>query len=194
MISLSWNKMAVKHKLSLVTVGMIAANWLVYSSLLLPQWDSIDQLTTRFYTERQQVKIIEDFLLIHPNPEQYILELDQKLMQIDRILPDNPESSSFLVQVEELSKECGIQLNYLKPTKIMNKDGYREYEIELSLIGGFIESMQFINKVENKSRFTNVTMIVMLPNKNSLETKLSAKIYSFGVPFLTNKNSKTTDK
>mgnify|MGYP000282310304 CR=1 FL=1 len=50
MISLSWNKMAVKHKLSLVTVGMIAANWLVYSSLLLPQWDSIDQLTTQFYT------------------------------------------------------------------------------------------------------------------------------------------------
>ncbi len=189
MISFSWNKMLVKYKLSLVTVSMIAVTWLVYLSLLLPQWDRIDQLTTQFDKEYQQVKVIEDFLLIHPNPEQYILELDQKLMQIDRILPDNPESSSFIVQVEELSKECGIQLNYLKPTKIMNKDGYREYEIELSLIGGFIESMQFIKKIEYKSRFTNVITIVMLPNKNSLETKLSVKIYSFGTPFLTNKNS-----
>ena len=178
MISFSWKKMAIKYQLSLVTMCIIAVTWLVYFSVLLPQWDRIDQLTTQFYKEQQQVKVIEDFLFIHPNPEKYILELDQKLMQLGRILPDNPESSSFIMQIEELSKKCDVQLNYLKPTKITNKDGYREYEIELSLIGGFIESMQFIHKFENKSRFTNVSTIVMLPNKNSLETRISVKIYS----------------
>ncbi|SFL40134.1 type IV pilus inner membrane component PilO [Pelosinus propionicus] len=193
MISLSWSKMVIKYKLSLVIMGMIAATWLVYSSLLLPQRDSIDQLTMQLYTERQQVKFIEEFLLIHPNPEQYMLELDKNLMQINRILPDDPESSSFVMQVEELSKECSMELNYLKPTKIMNKDGYREYEVEISLIGGFIESMQFIKKIENNSRFTNVIMVTMLPSKNRLETKLLVKIYSYGLPYLANKNSGITD-
>lgn len=193
MISLSWSKMVIKYKLSLVIMGMIAATWLVYSSLLLPQRDSIDQLTMQLYTERQQVKFIEEFLLIHPNPEQYVLELDKNLMQINRILPDDPESSSFVMQVEELSKEWSMELNYLKPTKIMNKDGYREYEVEISLIGGFIESMQFIKKLENNSRFTNVIMVTMLPSKNRLETKLLVKIYSYGLPYLANKNSGITD-
>lgn len=189
----SWDKMPIKHKLSVAIITMIAITWFVYSFLLQPQRDQINQLTAQHHTERQQVKVIEDFLLVHPNPEQYIVELDKKLLHIDTILPDNPEISTFLLQVEELSRECGLQLNYLKPIKTNNKEGYREYEIEISLIGGFMQSMDFFNKFENQSRFTNVTAIAMLTNKDRLETKISAKIYCFGIPVAATTN-KITDK
>lgn len=194
MTSFSWDKMPIKHKLSVAIITMIATTWFVYSFILQPQRDQINQLTAQHHTERQQVKVIEDFLLVHPIPEQYIVELDKKLLHIDTMLPDNPEISTFLLQVEELSRECGLQLNYLKPIKTTNKEGYREYEIEISLIGGFMQSMNFLNKFENQSRFTNVTTIAMLTNKDRLETKISAKIYSFGIPVAANTNNKITDK
>lgn len=193
MTSFSWDKMRIKYKLSLAIITMIATTWFFYSFLLQPQRDQIDQLTAQYHTERQQVKVIEDFLLVHPNPEQYIVELDKKLLYVDTMLPDNPEISTFLLQVEELSRECGLQLNYLKPIKTTNKESYREYEIEISLIGSFIQSMNFLNKFENKSRFTNVTTIAMLTNKDRLETKISVKIYSFGIPVAASTNNKTTE-
>jgi hypothetical protein len=127
------------------------------------------------------VKIIEDFLLVHPNPEQYIAELDKKLLHIDTMLPDNPEISTFLVQTEQLARECGLQFNYLKPLKIINKESHREYEMEISLIGNFNQAI-------------NVVIISMQANKDRLETKISAKIYSFGIPVADNNNNRTTDK
>jgi len=132
--------------------------------------------------EQQQVKVIETFVQGHPNPEQHLLELDSKITQVDRMLPDNPEISSFLAEVEQLSRECGVQLGYLKLGKTVNKEGYREIEVEISLNGKFPQIMKFLSKTENGTRFISVTNIGMQLGKNSLESKLSAKIYSYGVP------------
>ncbi|MDF2634698.1 MAG: Pilus assembly protein PilO [Pelosinus sp.] len=194
MTSFSWDKMPIKHKLYIYIISLTVTTWLVFSFFLQPQKDQLAQLTAQYHTERQQVKIIEDFLQVHPHPEKYIVELDKKILYIDAMLPDHPEISTFLLQVEQLSRECGLQLNYLKPINTTNKEGYREYEIEISVMGSFIQSMNFLNQFENKSRFTNVTTIAMLANKDKLETKLSAKIYSFGVPSAVSTNNKTTDK
>lgn len=194
MTSFSWDKMRIKHKLSLAIITIIATSWFVYLLLFQPQIDQIEQLRTQYHIERQQVKIIEDFLLVHPNPEQYIVELDKKLLHIDTMLPDNPEISTFLVHTEQLARECGLQLNYLKPLKIINKESHREYEMEISLIGNFNQAMNFLNKFEKKSRFVNVIIISMQANKDRLETKLSAKIYSFGLPITVNTNNNTMDK
>jgi Tfp pilus assembly protein PilO len=192
MASFSWNKTPIKHKFFLFIISIVVISWAIYSFLLLPQWGEIDQLTAQYITERQQIQVIEDFLLVHPNPEQHVVELDNKLLYVNTMLPDNPEISSFLTQVEQLSRECGVQLGYIKPTKVTNKEDYREYEIEISLNGTFIQSMDFLNKFENNSRFTNVTTIAMLVEKSGLESKISAKVYSYGIPTAAI-NSKSTD-
>jgi len=182
MASISWNKTPIKHKLFLFIISIIATSWAIYSLLLLPQWGEIDQLTDQYITERQQIQFIEDFLLLYPNPEESVVELDNKLLYVNTMLPDTPEISGFITKAEQLSRECGVQLGYIKPTKITNKEGYREYEIEILLNGTFIQSMDFLNKFENNSRFINVTTIAMLVGNNGLESKLSAKIYSYGIP------------
>jgi Tfp pilus assembly protein PilO len=195
MASFSWDKTPIKHKLFLFIISIVAISWAIYSFLLLPQWSEFDQLTAQYVTERQQIKVIEDFLLVHPNPEQYVVDLDHKLLYVDSLLPDNPEISSLLIQVEQLSRECGVQLGYVKPTMVTNKEGYREFEIEILLNGSFIQSMNFLNKFENNSRFTNVTTIAMLAGKNGLESKISAKVYSYGIPTdIINSNSTDNKK
>ena len=184
MKNFSWDKLQASHKIGVFTLGAVLISYLVYELVLSPQWNHIDELTAQYKSEQQQVKIIESFVLAHPNPEQHLAELDNKLMQADQKFPDNPNMSNFLSQVEQLSRDCGVQLNYLKPTKILNKDkeGYREYEVEFSISGSFAQNMNFLNKTENGLRFINISNIAMKVDKKGLESKVSAKIYSFGVP------------
>lgn len=170
---------SIKQNFFLFLISMLAATWLAYSCVLLPQWGEIDKLSAQYILERQHIKVIEDFLLVHPNPEQYILELDKKLLNVSTMLPDNPEISSLLKYIEELSHKCDVHLSYVKPIKVINKEGYQEYELELLLQGNFMQSMLFLNQFENNSRFTNVITIVMMARKNDLETTLSARVYSY---------------
>ena len=178
----AWNKIQIKHKIGLFGLGAVLVTYLVYTFLLLPEWTRCDEVTAQYNTELQQVKVIQAFAQAHPNPEQYLLELDRKIMQVDKMLPENPEISSFLVQVEQLAQECGVQLNYLRPTKTVNKEGYREMEVEFSINGSFPQIMNFLSKTENGLRFISVTNIGIQLGKNGLDSKMSAKIYSYGLP------------
>lgn len=195
-LSFSGDRIPIKHKLLLFVISIIAITRIVYSFILLPQWAEIDQLTAKYKTERQQILVIEDFLLVYPNPEQHVVDLDKNLSYVNTMLPDNPEISGFLIQVEQLSQECSVQLGYVKPTKVINKEGYREYEIEILFIGTFMQSMNFLNHFENNTRFTNVTTVDMLVghNGNNLESKLSAKVYSYDISGTTINNKYTDNK
>lgn len=179
---ISWEKVETKQKIIMFVLASIFAIYLFYDFLLLPQWMRIDELKAQYHLEGQQVKVIEAFVLAHPNTEQYLIELDHKVTQVDVMLPDTPDMSRFLLDIEQLSRECGVQLSYLKPGKITNKEGYREIDVEFSIHGNFMQVMNFLNRAENGLRFLNVTSIGMKMEKNTLESKLTAKIYSYGVP------------
>lgn len=182
MSSITWEKLQVKEKVSVFAVAILLVVYVFYDFVLTPEWAHIDDLTAQYNTERQKVKVIEDFVLAHPNPELHVVELDNKLMQVGRMLPDNPDMSHFLVQIEQLAQENGVQLGSLKPTKTANKEGYREFEVEFTVKGSFAQVMNFLHKTENGIRFINITNITMQVNKEGLTSKLSAKIYSYGVP------------
>lgn len=178
MNSFSWNKTSNKDKVILFIASVAATTWLLYSFLILPQWSQIEELTAQSNIEHQKVKVIDDFLLLHPNVEQFALELDKKFLHVDAMLPNTPDISNFLIQIEQLSKGCGVRLGYVKPMQTFIKEGYREYTIEILISGSFTQSMNFLNKLENQIRFINVNTISMQAGKNNIESKISAKIYS----------------
>lgn len=190
----SWEKLQVKYKIGALGISLVALIYVVYIFLLLPQWTRIDELSAQYNTELQQVKIIETFVVAHPNPEEYLLELDGKIFQANNLMPDHPEISSFLMQLEQLSRENGVQLGYLKLLKTTNKTGYQELDVEFSINGSFTQIMKFLNKTENGIRFIDISNIYMQLDKDGLTSKFTAKIYSYGVPAVTtDKNNKAQE-
>jgi len=184
MNNFSWGKLNDREKISIFVFCLVLIMYLFYDFILAPKWQQIDELNAQLATEQQQVKVVENFQVAHPNQEAFLIELDSKIIHVGTMLPDNPEISTLLVQFEQLSRECGVKLNYLKPTKINNKDkeGYREFEIEFSINGTFAQNMDFLNKTERGLRFINITGITMQIDKKNLDSKITAKVYSFGVP------------
>ncbi len=191
---LSWDKLHVKQKITLFSLSMLGIIYLFYSFLLVPEWARIDELETNYNLERQQLQIVESFVLAHPNPEEYLSELDQKIIKSNKMLPDTPDVSNFLLQAEQLATECGLQLNYLKPGKIDAKQGYSEISVEFSVNGNFAGIMNFLHKTESLSRFISITTISMQLSKNGLESKMVAKIFSYGVIAPTAANNSTENK
>ncbi|WP_378956333.1 type 4a pilus biogenesis protein PilO [Pelosinus sp. sgz500959] len=185
----SWKKIQVKHKISFFVIASVLMIYLFYDFLLLPQWTRRDELKTQQNLEQQQVQVVQSFVLAHPNAEQYLTELDRKITQVDMMLPDTPDISRFLLDIEQLSQESGVQLGYFKPGKIITKEGYQEIDIEFSVSGNYMQTMNFLNKAENGLRFINVTSIGIRMEKNTLESKLTAKIYSYGVPAVSTANN-----
>ena len=190
---ISWNSLKTRHKISIFIIGAGIFSYLWYNLLLLPQWAYMDNLKKQHNAEFEKVKVIENFVLAHPNPEQYLAELDTRIVEVDKVLPDNFEISSFLAELEQSSQQCGVWLIYLKPGKIINKEGYRQWEIEISIKGNFYQTMNFFKKIENGLRFITISNIDMQVSEDGLTSKLSAKIYSYGIPAVPNVNGKVTD-
>jgi len=178
----NWDKLPVKHKVTVFVVSVALVTYLLYDVVLSPQWARMDELAMQQNTELQKVKVVESFVLTHPNPEQYLVELDNKMIQIEKAFPENPDMSSFLVEIQQLAQDGGVQLGYLKAGKIDNKTGYQQLDVELAVVGDYLHIMDFLNRLENGSRFINVTNIAMQVGKDGLTSKLSAKIYSHNVP------------
>jgi Tfp pilus assembly protein PilO len=191
MESLSWDKIESKRKVGLFVIGIIAVIWLFYSFVLLPQWARIDRLTAQYNMEKKQLKGVETFAGSYLSSEQYMAALDNKVTQVNKMLPDNPDISTFLVDIGELAKECDIQIASIKPVQIVTKEEYREYDIEILLKGMYMQTMDFFKKSETGLRFTNVAAVGMKVSSDRLESRLLVRIYSYGVS--ANTDSKIID-
>jgi Tfp pilus assembly protein PilO len=178
----SWDKLPIKQQITVFGVITILIAYLLYIFILEPQWTQIDTLKTQHQAEKQKVKVVEDFVRNHPDIEGYIFELDTKIVSTDKMLPDSPDISSFVLQMEQLAKDTGVELSYLKPGKTDNKQGYRELSVEMSVKGSFAGMMSFLRKTEEGARYMNIGTISTQISKDGLESKMLAKIYSHGVP------------
>lgn len=186
----SWDTLPVKHKLGVFGLVAVIMTYLLYSFLLVPQWTHIDELTSQYHREQQQVTVVQTFVKSHPNPEGYLLELDNKISTADKMLPDNPDIGNFLLQMEQLTTDCDVQLGYLKPNKVTNRQGYREIIVEISIRGSYAGIMKFLHKTEDGTRFISIANIGMQLSPTGLESKMQAKVYSYGIvtPAATNNN------
>ena len=128
-----------------------------------------------------RVSEIEAFALIHPNQDEYLVEVRNKLDSANRLLPSNLEISDYLLLIDRTAKDCSIYLKSIKPSAYINKNGYREIPIEILIQGDYFQTLNFLEKLESIPRFSTVTTISTQSHNNILESKLSVIIYSYGV-------------
>ncbi|WP_425060714.1 hypothetical protein SCACP_14570 [Sporomusa carbonis] len=174
-------KLETKHKLYILGLGVVLLTTLFYILVLSPQRDRIAELKSEYQAESQRVKTIEAFAMNHPDLDQYLNELDNKLAQSDNKLPGQPEVGEFLKDVEQAAKGSGIQLSEIKPSPAANKESYREIPVEINVKGTYLQTLDFIKKLEDSRRFNAVTNVNIQAKQGSLESKLNLIIYSYGV-------------
>jgi type IV pilus assembly protein PilO len=174
-------KLQYKQQIALFAFIMLIPAVAFYSLVLTEQRAYIRQLTGQAEIRKQQIDGIEKFVLEHPDADRYQGELDQKLAVADQMLPDRPNMSSFLIQLDQTAAASGVKVAQIKPGQPVNKAGYREIPIEIIIKGTYAQTMIFLTKLESLSRFDSVNNIAMQSQQTMLESKLSIVIYSYGV-------------
>jgi type IV pilus assembly protein PilO len=169
-----------KHIILLYSLGLAAVVWIFVMLVYLPQTVRNNELRAQLQLQQQQVKNIESFALAHPEADKYLAELDRRQIVADKMLPNHPELSEFVMQVERSAREAGVQVLQLKPSVPASRQGYREIPIEILIKGNFFQTANFLKKMEDGSRFTLVQNLTMHSRQGIIESKLNLAIFSFG--------------
>jgi Tfp pilus assembly protein PilO len=186
-MSFSFDNMPVRHKVGIFSVSLLLICCLFYLILWRPQVQRVDLLSTQLAQERQKLKTVEDFTKAHPDSGQYLAALDAKLANVDSLLPNGADVSTFLLQLELMAEQNKVKLGYIKPAAPVNKSGYQEFPLEVMVRGDFANCLAFLQQIETGPRLVSITGLGMQNGKYGLENKIAMVVYGYGSPPTTNK-------
>jgi type IV pilus assembly protein PilO len=93
--------------------------------------------------------------------ENEIAELEVRLKQALRQLPDSKELPGLLTDVTSLGKDAGLEFKAFRPRDEIAKDFYAEVPIEVEFSGDYHDIARFFDKVSKLPRIVNVSQLQM---------------------------------
>lgn len=173
---------AIRYKIFFFFVGLVGCILLYYIYIFTPQNLRIAELTAVRQAVEQQNSTIQSFAKKKPDTDRYLVEVEKKAALADAILPNNADIGGFLIQLEKAATASGLQLCEVKPAKNIIKTNYQETSLEVITKGSFVQTLAFLQNLENVVRFNAVSSISVQSRQGLLEGKLTIIIYSYGVP------------
>jgi Tfp pilus assembly protein PilO len=168
-----------KHKLTLLAIVTVLAVWVAWFFVFQNQRHRLTELDNLYRSEKWQVDAIEAHVLAHPDAAKHMADLDARQRIVDRLLPENPGVSNFLVLVEKAARTSGVQLLSVKPAPLVSKNNYQETPLYIIINGDFHQTADFFKQLEDAPRFNSVTNLSMnMKAGGGFETKLQVVIYS----------------
>nr|WP_092068113.1 type 4a pilus biogenesis protein PilO [Dendrosporobacter quercicolus]NSL46949.1 type 4a pilus biogenesis protein PilO [Dendrosporobacter quercicolus DSM 1736]SDL70183.1 Tfp pilus assembly protein PilO [Dendrosporobacter quercicolus] len=164
----------------LIMTGFAVLFWF---AVIASQQDQISALKADLQREQQAVKRLEEYAKQHPQGDVYLAELEQKISEVNSLLPDGGWMGRLLIQVDEAATGSGVELVSMKPQQVINGKGVRAYPFELVLRGSkqqFSGVLEFVVKLHSLTRYANIVSISTELQQNMLETKILLLAYSFG--------------
>jgi len=93
--------------------------------------------------------------------ETEIAEMEVKLKQALRQLPDSKELPGLLTDVTSLGKDAGLEFKAFRPKDEIGRDFYAEVPIEIEFSGDYHDIARFFDKVSKLPRIVNVSELKM---------------------------------
>jgi len=108
--------------------------------------------------------------------EAEIADLEQRLKQALRQLPDSKELPGLLTDVTSLGKDAGLEFKAFRPHDEIGRDFYAEVPIEIEFSGDYHDIARFFDKVSKLPRIVNVSELNMeIDSQGSESTRLKVK-------------------
>ena len=172
---------APRYLVALYLVLVLALGVAVSSVLLVPQEAKIADLARQLQSEQQKVTTVENFILANPDADKRLFELQQSLARVEKALPGSLDVSVFMSQLERDAAATGVRLVNIKPAAMVDRAGYREMPIEVSVEGNYYATLAFLKKLEDGERFSLPTAFLIQRKQDKLSTRLNLQIFCYGV-------------
>jgi len=153
----------------------------VSSLVLVPQETRISERQRLLQQEMQRVATVENFVLTNPDMDKHLTDLQQALLRAEKSLPGSMDTAGFLAELEKEARAAGVRLTGVKPGAIVDRAGFREMPVEISVEGNYFATLAFLKKLEDAARFNVPASFLIQQKQNVLATRLNLQIFCYGV-------------
>jgi type IV pilus assembly protein PilO len=138
-----------------IALGIVAVAYWIYPNLAEDRAE-IARLEEEYAGKERKIlegQAIEQRL---PEFEREIAELQQKLEDVQQILPTNRETGDLLRWIKNLGDQSNLDLKSFNPGKLKPVEFYKEFPIEMQIVARYHDLGVFLDRVSKYSRIINV--------------------------------------
>ena len=146
-----------------ISAGIVFAAYSVWPNLKAKGVEiaSIQAEYTDLERQVREGQAIEQKL---PEFEREIANLQRKLGDIQQILPTGPETGDLLRWIKNMTDQSNLDLKSFAPGALHPVDFYKEFPIDMDVVGRYHDLGLFLDRVGKYSRIINVDNIRMATN------------------------------
>jgi len=157
---------------------VIAGGFVGVAYYLFPDLKSKGQeiAAIRAELEEMNAKILEGRAIEQKLPEfeQEVANLQRKLGDIQQILPTDTETGDLLRWIKNMTDQSNLGLKTFAPGNLRPVDFYKEFPIEMDVIGRYHDLGVFLDRVSKYSRIINVDNLRMTSNQGGGDKTIRA--------------------
>jgi type IV pilus assembly protein PilO len=146
-----------------LAVGLVGIAYYLYPNI---KAKNEEIATIHAQIEEMNAKILEGRAIEQKLPEfeQEVANLQRKLGDIQQILPTDTETGDLLRWIKNMSDQSNLQLKTFAPGNLKPVDFYKEFPIEMDVVGRYHDLGIFLDRVSKYSRIINVDNLRMSAN------------------------------
>jgi type IV pilus assembly protein PilO len=161
----------------LLAVLIVAAAYYVYPNLGA-MGQEIQGLRNEYLEKERKIaegRAIEQKL---PEFEREIATLQRRLGDVQTILPTSTETGELLRWIKNLADQSNLDLKVFAPGALRPQEFYREFPIEMDVVGNYHDLGVFLDRVSKYSRIINVDNLRINTNREAGSTKSIRSTFS----------------
>ncbi len=165
-----WGQVVVMVVLAALVVGIA---YFAYPNLKDYRAQS-QALRTRYEQMQGQIREGQAIEQKLPEFEREIASLQRKLGDIQQILPTGPETGDLLRWIKNLADQSNLDLKSFGPGAMRPVEFYKEFPIEMNVVGRYHDLGIFLDRVSKYQRIINVDNLHMSSNPGGGEKSIRA--------------------
>jgi len=153
-----WMQIAVMLALAVVIVGAV---WYFVLADMGKEIEQVRADVEKLQQENREGQAIEMKL---PEFEQEVANLQRKLGDVQQILPTGTETGDLLRWIKNMTDQSNLDLKTFAPGALVPKEFYKDFPIEMDVVGRYHDLGIFLDRVSKYSRIINVDNLRMSTN------------------------------
>jgi type IV pilus assembly protein PilO len=178
--------MSRRIKLALVGAGIVIVGLLVFFLVINPIRGDIGQLNGQIATENDKIARLTRELQMAETVRKEGRQNQARLVELAKMIPDQPEIPSLILQLQDLADKAGIKWTQISPSdaKAVEGTSYETIPLSLSFQGNFYDVTDFIYRAEQMvagpGRLLAVKDVSMTPSDTAgVKLGVHMTVYAF---------------
>lgn len=183
-------KLNSTQKLIAVIVGVVVVAAIFVFALIMPQVTAMSRLDSQILQSEQDLESARTLLSQRQQIKMNAAETETQLLRLSNELPESPELPAFIVELQDILNESGLEFSTLEPGEPTDMTGYQAIPIKIAVDGSWQDVVDLMSRLRRSSRQVRILDFTVNPSGDTettgtasaiqLTSEVTIEIYTIG--------------